>query len=84
MLYEVITPIIDDQSAFQAAGLPATLATRLDHSDLNTVAPFDEISPTAEHVARWFWESLAPSVTAGALESVTVWEAPGCSVTYRP
>ncbi len=62
------------------------LAAALDHRDLNTVAPFDRSSPTAEHVALWFFERLAERLAGGpaALAEVTVWEAPDCSVTYRP
>jgi 6-pyruvoyltetrahydropterin/6-carboxytetrahydropterin synthase len=62
------------------------LAAALDHRDLNAVPPFDRISPTAERVALWFFDRLAERLAGGeaTLAEVTVWEAPGCSVTYRP
>jgi 6-pyruvoyltetrahydropterin/6-carboxytetrahydropterin synthase len=62
------------------------LAATLDHRDLNTLPPFDRESPTAERVSLWFFERLSGRVAGGpgTLAEVTVWESPGCSVTYRP
>lgn len=62
----------------------AALAARLDHRDLNTVPPFDLKSPTSEHLAVWFYEGLSDSLPRACIAEVTIWEAPGCSVTYRP
>lgn len=68
-----------------AQGALRELAGALDHRDLNTVPPFDRASPTAERVALWFFERLADRLAGrAALCEVTVWESPGCSVTYRP
>ena len=60
------------------------LASALHHSDINAVPPFDAMSPTAENLARWFWESMTSRMPDTAVGAVTVHEAPGCSVTYRP
>ena len=60
------------------------LAARFHGGDINTVPPFDELSPTTESLARWFCEELTSALCAAQVDSVTLWEAPGCSVTYRP
>ena len=60
------------------------LAARLDHRDVNTVAPFDLLSPTTERIAAWFFDSLAARLPGAPLLEVTVWEGPDCSATYRP
>lgn len=57
--------------------------------DLNAIAPFDRLNPTAEHVARHIAEqlqsALARELPAGARVSrVGVTEAPGCEATYHP
>jgi 6-pyruvoyltetrahydropterin/6-carboxytetrahydropterin synthase len=60
------------------------LVARVDHRDLNTVPPFDRVSPTTERIAAWFFTSLAERLPAVPLTEVTVWEGPDCSATYRP
>lgn len=60
------------------------LAGRLDHRDVNTIPPFDRVSPTTERIAAWFFEELAARLPAAPLLEVTVWEGPDCSATYRP
>lgn len=60
------------------------LAARFDHGDINTVPPFDRVSPTTERIAAWFYERLAERLPAAPLAEVTVWEGPDCSATYRP
>lgn len=61
------------------------LAARLHHRDLNTVAPFDQTTPTSENLATWFFEELGPAIddTRARLSAVTVWEGPECCATYR-
>ena len=58
------------------------IASRLDHRDLNTIPPFDRLSPTTERIAAWFFEALARRLPAAPLAEVTVWEGPDCSATY--
>ncbi len=60
------------------------LAARFDHGDVNSVPPFDKVSPTTERIAAWFFERLAERLPAAPLAEVTVWEGPDCSATYRP
>ncbi len=60
------------------------LAALFDHRDINTVPPFDQLSPTTERIAAWFFTSLAERLPAAPLVEVTVWEGPDCSATYRP
>jgi 6-pyruvoyltetrahydropterin/6-carboxytetrahydropterin synthase len=50
---------------------------RADHRTLNDVLE----NPTAENIARWAFETLAPHLPG--LVEVRLFEIPGCSVTYR-
>ena len=55
------------------------LAERLDHENLNELPPFDEIEPSAENQARYFFEEmkrLLPSAMSAAILYVKVWETP--------
>ncbi len=49
----------------------------LDHTHLNDLLAL----PSAENLAVWIWERLAP--TGLPLAEVVLWESPGCFVTYR-
>lgn len=60
------------------------LAARLDHQDINTVPPFDLVSPTTERIAAWFFDGLSRRLPGAPLAEVTVWEGPDCSATFRP
>ena len=59
------------------------LASRFHHRHINEVAPFDELSPTTERLARWFFESLQERLPTAPLVAVRVWEGPDCSASYR-
>ncbi len=59
------------------------LIAPFDHGDINSVPPFDTISPTAENVARWVCDQMSERL-GSPIEAVLVQEAPGCTVTYRP
>jgi len=50
---------------------------RADHRDLNELLE----NPTAENIARWIWEALAPHL-AGLCE-IRLYEIPDSCVTYR-
>jgi 6-pyruvoyltetrahydropterin/6-carboxytetrahydropterin synthase len=65
-------------------GALGELAAVLDHRDVNSVPPFDTLSPTTERIAAWFYEGLAARLPGAPLVEVTVWEGPDCSATYRP
>lgn len=60
------------------------LVSRFDHQDINAIPPFDQLSPTTEHLARFFHTELARSLPGASLTATTVWEGPDCSATYRP
>jgi 6-pyruvoyltetrahydropterin/6-carboxytetrahydropterin synthase len=67
----------------EVQGALRELAAKLDHKHVNTVPPFDRVSPTAERIAAWFFEGLAGRLPAAPFAEVTVWEGPDCSATYR-
>jgi 6-pyruvoyltetrahydropterin/6-carboxytetrahydropterin synthase len=60
------------------------LVSRFDHRDINAEPPFDRLSPTTEHLARFFHEEMLRSLPGAPLVATTVWEGPDCSATYRP
>lgn len=56
-----------------------------DHALINSVPPFDEISPTAENLARVICERLQSSVDARVkVTEIAVWESPIARLVYRP
>ena len=60
--------------------------TRLDHTCLNDVPPFDKINPSSENIASAIYDELK-SKLAGApvsLACVEVWESPQTGVAYSP
>ncbi len=58
-----------------SAIVKAAVIERLDHVSLNDVIP----NPTAEHIALWIWEELAPRIAG--LTEIVVWEtATACAV----
>ncbi len=64
------------------SGLADVLAP-FDGGDLNTIAPFDRLNPTAEHVARYIAQQMSQSLPQGVtVKRVSVTEAPGCCATY--
>jgi len=61
----------------------ARLVKPFHHGDINSVAPFDELSPTTEHLAAYFYDGLRQRLPRAPITEVTVWEGPDCSATYR-
>jgi 6-pyruvoyltetrahydropterin/6-carboxytetrahydropterin synthase len=63
----------------QVGGVLDEVVDPFDHVCLNDIAPFDEMPPTAENVARVVFAGIAERVTSSVmnakLESVTVWES---------
>ena len=56
----------------------------LDHRFLNDLAPFDKINPSAENIARYFFEQMEGRTgPGGRLARVKVWETETSSATYR-
>jgi 6-pyruvoyltetrahydropterin/6-carboxytetrahydropterin synthase len=57
---------------------------RVDHTNLNEDVEFLRgVIPTAENLARSFWQELAPSITEGALHEIVLQETEKNSVVYR-
>jgi len=63
----------------------AAVLSDYDHVLINSVEPFDEISPTAENLARVICERLQKTVDARvSVKEVAVWESPIAKLVYRP
>ncbi|HLJ74404.1 MAG TPA: 6-carboxytetrahydropterin synthase [Thermoanaerobaculia bacterium] len=57
---------------------------RVDHRNLNNDVDFLRgVIPTAENLARAFWQQLAPAIKRGALHEVMLQETEKNSVVYR-
>jgi len=65
------------------------IVERLDHVFLNDQPPFDQINPTAENMARYFYEQLSQGLAGLAPENlvrlaeVKIWETDTATATYR-
>ena len=61
-----------------------------DHKFINDLPPFDEINPTAENMAKWFFERMQEGLANGVAEvparikEVKVWETDRNIATYHP
>ena len=59
---------------------------RLDHQFLNDLPPFDILNPSAENIAKYFYEEIAKGLNAEIpvlVEAVRIWETDTASATYR-
>lgn len=57
---------------------------RVDHRNLNEDVDFlAGVIPTAENLARAFWQQLAPAIPQGTLHEIVLQETEKNSVTYR-
>jgi len=56
----------------------------LEHSFVNEVAPFTEINPSSENIAKWIYETLAKKINTESIQvsMVTVWESDTASASY--
>ncbi len=57
---------------------------RLDHTCLNDIAPFDEVNPSSENMARVIFEEVKPRVAecGVVLAKVSVWESDNAWASY--
>ena len=57
---------------------------RLDHQYLNEIKPFDVLNPTAENIAKYFFDEIALLITNKdvKVKEVMIWETPRSAVTY--
>jgi 6-pyruvoyltetrahydropterin/6-carboxytetrahydropterin synthase len=62
------------------------LVSRFDHQFLNELAPFDQLNPSAENLAKFISDGMAPQLQKWGVRThaVTVWETDTSSATYRP
>jgi 6-pyruvoyltetrahydropterin/6-carboxytetrahydropterin synthase len=62
------------------------IVARLDHQFLNEIAPFDAINPSAENMARYFYDEISSGLSAPGprIREVKIWETDITSATYRP
>jgi 6-pyruvoyltetrahydropterin/6-carboxytetrahydropterin synthase len=59
----------------------------LDHRFINDLPPFDELNPSAENIAKYFYDRVSDGLTMGApvrISAVQVWETDTSSAVYRP
>jgi 6-pyruvoyltetrahydropterin/6-carboxytetrahydropterin synthase len=72
---------IDFKRIKQAAN---EIGGRLDHRYLNEIPPFDQMNPTAENIAAWFFEELSRNLNTehARVHSVTLWETDRACVKY--
>ena len=75
--------VVDFEHLKKAVG---EVAARFHYRDINEHPAFAGVSPSAEVVARYFFEEVRKGLGAEGrhLRRVRVWEAPGCSATYAP
>jgi 6-pyruvoyltetrahydropterin/6-carboxytetrahydropterin synthase len=60
------------------------IVARLDHRFINDLEPFDVINPTAENMAKYFYDEITRSLPEDLrLGEVTLWETDTTSATYR-
>jgi 6-pyruvoyltetrahydropterin/6-carboxytetrahydropterin synthase len=73
--------VIDFEHLKRAVG---EVAARFHYADMNAHPDFAGKSPSAEEVAKYFFDEVRKGLgTDGRLlRRVRVWEAPGCSATY--
>jgi 6-pyruvoyltetrahydropterin/6-carboxytetrahydropterin synthase len=56
----------------------------LDHQNLNELAPFDTVNPSAENIARFICEDIQKKLDSGRVAYVRVWETDTSYAIYRP
>ena len=59
---------------------------RLDHTFLNQTPPFDVLNPSAENLAKHFYDEMSPAFKTGRarISAVKIWETDTSTATYRP
>lgn len=60
------------------------LCAQLDHRYLNDIPPFDQINPTAENLAAFFYHSLCEKLNneRARVSAITLWETERACVRY--
>jgi 6-pyruvoyltetrahydropterin/6-carboxytetrahydropterin synthase len=59
---------------------------RLDHQFINDLAPFDILNPSAENMAKYFYDEISAGLGSSQVRvgEVKIWETDTSSATYRP
>jgi 6-pyruvoyltetrahydropterin/6-carboxytetrahydropterin synthase len=61
------------------------VVARLDHRFINDLPPFDVLNPSAENLAKYFYDEISSSLSGSTrLGQVKIWETDITSATYRP
>ena len=71
----------------QVKKLMQTVVDRLDHQFLNELPPFDAQNPSAENIARYFYDEISGGLRGDGrvtLRQIKIWETDTTSATYRP
>ena len=66
---------------------PGGTGLRLDHQFLNELPPFDVLHPSAENMAKYFYDEISGGLGDTApvkVRQVRLWETDTTSATYRP
>ena len=64
-----------------------TVVDRLDHQFINELKPFDQLNPSAENLAKYFYDEMSGGLNRDSrvsLGQIKVWETDTTSATYRP
>jgi 6-pyruvoyltetrahydropterin/6-carboxytetrahydropterin synthase len=59
----------------------------LDHQFINDLPPFDELNPSAENIAKYFYDRVSGGLKNDVpvrVSEVTIWETDTSSAVYRP
>jgi 6-pyruvoyltetrahydropterin/6-carboxytetrahydropterin synthase len=56
----------------------------LDHQFINDLKPFDELNPSAENIAKYFYDEIQRDISDGRVAFVRVWETDTSCAVYRP
>ena len=75
--------VIDFKVLGEAVG---KVVGKVDHRYLNEVAPFDEVNPSAENIARFVYDEVSADIDDGRVRvtRVMVWESDASCAIYRP
>jgi 6-pyruvoyltetrahydropterin/6-carboxytetrahydropterin synthase len=60
---------------------------RLDHQFINDIPPFTKLNPSAENLAKYFYDEISGALSSGVpvrVGHVKVWETDTSIATYRP
>lgn len=56
---------------------------RFDHNNFNELEPFDKLNPTAENIAKYFYEKISTQLPQGiVLTVIEIWETDKYRVAY--